>query len=295
MASSQFVREAGVSLHFTVWEVSITEFTSTLFVNSHPFYIHVYTRVITPFMTKASELSIQWYQLRWESLWKIETFPGLITGSVSGRPSAPQGQGRRPTPGATPIGNKRPSGNKLVSSSCSSCRTGGRLHKPQCKGMQQKLCRLHGGFRTFETRTGRLRCNKISGQPAQSNSDKSRRGRRNHSWPGWRGYRENFSEAVANCSLSRLASPRQGVTNETLNTQRWVWNISLFTCLCDVMDFHETDRSLLVVKIWLTKRKGKNRRVLHVSYFFSGRCRRHLPPPAVSASSPPQSQLRATW
>lgn len=222
MASSQFVQEAGVSLHFTVWEVSITEFTSTLFVNSHPFYIHVYTRVITPFMTKASELSIQWYQLRWESLWKIETFPGLITGSVSGRPSAPQGQGRRPTPGATPIGNKRPSGNKLVSSSCSSCRTGGRLHKPQCKGMQQKLCRLHGGFRTFETRTGRLRCNKISGQPAQSNSDKSRRGQRNHSWPGWKfqwGCCKLFPQQAC---ITKAGSYKWNIKHTTLSLEHFI-------------------------------------------------------------------------
>lgn len=54
MAVSQFVREAGVSLHFTICEVGITGFTFTLFVNSHLFYIHVYMRVITPFMTKAS-------------------------------------------------------------------------------------------------------------------------------------------------------------------------------------------------------------------------------------------------
>lgn len=54
MAVSQFVRQAGVSLHFTVCEVGIRGFIFTLFVNSHPFYINVYMRVRTLFMAEAS-------------------------------------------------------------------------------------------------------------------------------------------------------------------------------------------------------------------------------------------------
>lgn len=247
MAVSQFVQEAGVSLHFTVCEVGITGFWFTLFVNSHPFYILVYEGYNT-IHDKISWLSMQRYQPGWESLWKIEIFPGLITDSVSGRPSVPQGQGRRLTPGATPKGNKRPSGNKLVGSSSSSCRTGGRLHKPQCNGMQQKLRRLHRGFRTFETWICRLWWNKINGQTAQSNSDKSREEDK---------ITHDLVDVVTGKISERLLHlfPQQAYITKAVsykwNNKHATVNLEhlLFTCLCDVMDFHKIDRSLLVVCI----------------------------------------------